>query len=314
MKRRPVTKEKRLVWLLWYADRFAPTPRPSDWAHWEFLDTLNSHLVDDYAERLHVARQFMMIGAHRCSQLAADLRELWKRGYMTRWASGVGGLAGMGFPKWIWMYKATPEGIQWYSNKRKEGLFMTRAQLTDTALASIESSTQMALQLATKETRAQAELPMPLKPRPLTPRPMRDVASVPDDAEFAIESPFSMPEFQSKISPWFTISKDGTPSRPGVFLTKRFMPKSVVEVYSWRLWTGIAWMSGQRNRSLAKVAEAPRQWDDHPTAWCGLSEPPTDVQETLKSLGVQVRDVSIKNISGSGLQLVGKNYFNNKEV
>lgn len=69
-----------------------------------YVDTLNAEFVDDYLDYTEAPFKCMILGAHRCDQLAADLRTLWKRGDLKRWACGVQGMSGTGFPKWVWSY------------------------------------------------------------------------------------------------------------------------------------------------------------------------------------------------------------------
>jgi hypothetical protein len=72
------------------------------------VSTLDAYFVDDYIEYTEAPFKGMILGAHRCDQLAADLKKLHDRGDLKRWACGVGGgMSGQGFPKWIWSYYLT---------------------------------------------------------------------------------------------------------------------------------------------------------------------------------------------------------------
>jgi hypothetical protein len=68
------------------------------------VSTLDSDFVDDYIRYTEASFKCMILGAHRCDQLTADLKKLYDQGHLKRWASGLEGMAGMGFPKWIWSY------------------------------------------------------------------------------------------------------------------------------------------------------------------------------------------------------------------
>jgi hypothetical protein len=80
-------------------------PRKERRSH--YVDTLCADFVDAYIEYSEVSFKPMVLGAHRCDQLAADLKKLCDQGYLQRHASGVQGMSGMGFPKWIWSYRLT---------------------------------------------------------------------------------------------------------------------------------------------------------------------------------------------------------------
>lgn len=67
------------------------------------VDTLDSVFVDAYIEYTGAPFKCMLVGAHKCDVLAADLRALWKQGVLKRSPAGCSGV-GMGFPKWIWSY------------------------------------------------------------------------------------------------------------------------------------------------------------------------------------------------------------------
>jgi hypothetical protein len=92
MKR--LSKRERHNWLLVYM---------LDEPGW--LDVLNSYLVDDYQEGTGVSVDVMPYGANKCRQLGVDLAELASLGYLTR-----SGMAGMGFPRWVWSYRLSDQG------------------------------------------------------------------------------------------------------------------------------------------------------------------------------------------------------------
>ena len=72
---------------------------------WGPVDTLNRQLVVQYAYITGAKVDERIIGADKCRLLASDLRDLWKLGRCTRYTSGIEGLSGQGFPKWVWSYR-----------------------------------------------------------------------------------------------------------------------------------------------------------------------------------------------------------------
>lgn len=68
------------------------------------VSTLDAAFVDAYIDYAEAPFKLMILGAHRCDALTADLKALYDEGVLDRWACGVGGMSGMGFPKWIWSY------------------------------------------------------------------------------------------------------------------------------------------------------------------------------------------------------------------
>lgn len=69
------------------------------------VDVLHSDFVCDYCDELEVKCGMCFYGAPKCPQLGRDLAELEKMGKLVRSRTGVSGVAGMGFPKWVWVYK-----------------------------------------------------------------------------------------------------------------------------------------------------------------------------------------------------------------
>lgn len=68
------------------------------------MDVLNADLVADYIDATGAKFAMMMYGADKCRQLGTDLSRMASLGYLTRHRTGLEGLAGMGFPRWVWVY------------------------------------------------------------------------------------------------------------------------------------------------------------------------------------------------------------------
>ncbi len=93
-------KPERHIWLMQYINRRAELS-----GYREGWDVLNAYFVVDYIEATNAKFDPMPYGAHKCAQLGRDLSELAARGMLQRHRTGIEGMAGMGFPKWVWSYK-----------------------------------------------------------------------------------------------------------------------------------------------------------------------------------------------------------------
>ena len=70
------------------------------------VDVLHRAFVDDYIEACGpVMVGVMPYGANRVPQLGRDLAAMFKAGTLTRSATGLEGMAGMGFPRWCYVYR-----------------------------------------------------------------------------------------------------------------------------------------------------------------------------------------------------------------
>ena len=72
------------------------------------VDVLNRDFVDDYVEATGAKVVHRVYGANTCVQLARDLLQMKKDYRLKRHRVGVQGMAGMGFPKWVWSYTLRP--------------------------------------------------------------------------------------------------------------------------------------------------------------------------------------------------------------
>ncbi|MCD6674869.1 MAG: hypothetical protein LT106_18705 [Burkholderiaceae bacterium] len=87
-------------------ERYAWIEREMDVRNFGEASTLDRDFVDRYVEETGAKAQLRTVGADYCPQLGRDLRAMWRRGRLTRSATGIdGGLCGMGFPRWCWVYR-----------------------------------------------------------------------------------------------------------------------------------------------------------------------------------------------------------------
>lgn len=69
------------------------------------VDVLYSDFVDDYEEYTGAKTYPQPFGACKCPTLGRDLGRMYRKGILSRFATGLGiGDAAMGFPKWVWSY------------------------------------------------------------------------------------------------------------------------------------------------------------------------------------------------------------------
>ncbi|WP_323016431.1 hypothetical protein [Castellaniella sp.] len=71
----------------------------------ESVDVLDKHFFDAYIEATGAKCSIMIYGADKCQQLGRDLSGMHKMGRLTRHATGLEGMAGMGFPRWVYVYR-----------------------------------------------------------------------------------------------------------------------------------------------------------------------------------------------------------------
>lgn len=96
-----LNKATRLAWLL---DYMLSRHKAISFMTFNVLD---QDFVDSYVEATKAPSQFMLWGADRCPQLGKDLSYLHKQCVLMRVRTGIQGLAGQGFPKWVWSYRLT---------------------------------------------------------------------------------------------------------------------------------------------------------------------------------------------------------------
>lgn len=73
------------------------------------VNVLDRYFVDDYIAVTGAAFGCMPYGANICPQLGRDLSALYKAGRLCRYVSGLTGMGGMGFPRWVYVYQLPKE-------------------------------------------------------------------------------------------------------------------------------------------------------------------------------------------------------------
>lgn len=69
------------------------------------VDVLDADFVAAYIEATDAKFYPQMYGAHKCPQLGRDLSLLNGSYHLRRSRIGIEGMAGMGFPRWVWSYR-----------------------------------------------------------------------------------------------------------------------------------------------------------------------------------------------------------------
>lgn len=89
-----MTRTEREAWLV---ERVLAEPGGAD--------VCNRDFVDDYTDATGAAYRVTNYGANKCRSLGEDLARLVKQRRLSRSRTGIEGMAGMGFPRWVWLYK-----------------------------------------------------------------------------------------------------------------------------------------------------------------------------------------------------------------
>lgn len=92
--------------------------KPSDRHAWiaqylrgtKWVDVLHQAFVDAYIQATGAPARTMPYGADKCAQLGRDLSAMEADGVLDRTRSSITGLAGQGFPKWVWSYRLAEVG------------------------------------------------------------------------------------------------------------------------------------------------------------------------------------------------------------
>ncbi len=74
-------------------------------AHSISVDVLDADFVDYFVGATKSPHSVQPYGASKCPILGAALSKMASEGSLTRTRTGVHGVAGMGFPKWVWVYE-----------------------------------------------------------------------------------------------------------------------------------------------------------------------------------------------------------------
>ncbi len=104
--RKIIPKSERTDWILRYFARWKGSSQYELFS----VDVLDAKFACDYIEATGAKSSLMAYGAPKCSMLGRDLSELHDAGLLKRARSGIEGLGGMGFPKWVFSYTTTQAG------------------------------------------------------------------------------------------------------------------------------------------------------------------------------------------------------------
>lgn len=74
-------------------------------AHEISVDVLDAEFVDSFIEATGAPYKVMFYGANRCACLGPLLARMAKEGSLVRSTVSISGMAGMGFPPWVYCYK-----------------------------------------------------------------------------------------------------------------------------------------------------------------------------------------------------------------
>lgn len=90
-------------WVLSYIGKYGP------------VDVLNTDFVDAYAAEFRPRVATQLYGANKCPELGRLLSRMYSGNVLKRFATGIPGLCGMGFPRWVYVYNLP--------NPRNPGVF-----------------------------------------------------------------------------------------------------------------------------------------------------------------------------------------------
>ncbi|MNQ88066.1 hypothetical protein D3C85_1033160 [compost metagenome] len=89
---------ERYVWIECYLKELSKYSQTS-------VDILDADFVGEYISATGAKWSPGLIGAPFCSQLPRDLLAMHRDGILKRHRSGLWSMAGMGFPRWVWVYR-----------------------------------------------------------------------------------------------------------------------------------------------------------------------------------------------------------------
>ena len=107
----PVSKASRVDAsriLIPRADRWAALLRLTE--REGHLDVVNQAAVNDYVDTTGAPCSVMPYGAAKCPLMGRDLAGMAEAGLLVRHRTGLQGMAGMGFPRWVWSYQLAERG------------------------------------------------------------------------------------------------------------------------------------------------------------------------------------------------------------
>lgn len=107
-------KDERLDWIcVWFVRTLYWSMNKKGDGNWRNMrrshsfSTLDMNFVDAYIDATNAPFEPMILGAHRCAMLAADMLALHKQGVLNKYILGNPGM-GTGWPKWVYTYCLDP--------------------------------------------------------------------------------------------------------------------------------------------------------------------------------------------------------------
>jgi hypothetical protein len=73
-----------------------------------YVDVLNRDFVDYFIAETGAPHRVTSYGAFKCPTLGSDLSTMARRYMLKRGRTGIEGMAGMGFPTWVYTYERYP--------------------------------------------------------------------------------------------------------------------------------------------------------------------------------------------------------------
>lgn len=72
-------------------------------------NVVDADFVTAYVEATGVPYAPQPYGASKCRTLGRDLSRMYQKGLLVRERAGLWNMGGMGFPTWVWVYRASPK-------------------------------------------------------------------------------------------------------------------------------------------------------------------------------------------------------------
>ena len=92
-----MTKDERHDWIMAYIRKHG------------VVSAVNQAFVDAYVAATGATYSPTMYGSNKCRKLYLDLGEMSDDYRLKRVRTGIKGMAGMGFPNWVWTYSLAIE-------------------------------------------------------------------------------------------------------------------------------------------------------------------------------------------------------------
>jgi len=101
------------------SEKLLPKSQRHDWLLIEIceegygwsVDVVNRDFVRAYCDATNAPHDVMPYGADKCAMLGRDMSEMHTKGLLTRGRTGIEGMGGMGFPRWVFSYRPSALGV-----------------------------------------------------------------------------------------------------------------------------------------------------------------------------------------------------------